>query len=166
MRRRTIHLAAAIALASALAACNSARDPARDAPAAVTPDAGPAASPSPDPIASRAPAELAPASALLGEWRVAGVDGRSIDLPYGIAASIDDRTIHVVADCVNLGWTYAAESGAFEARRAPVESCARGLTPEEAAIAETIDTATGFGRTPSNAMEIFSADHRVTLYSQ
>jgi hypothetical protein len=157
-----MRVAAAIALASARAACNSAREPARDAPA----DAGPAASPSPAAIASRAPAELAPASALLGEWRVAGVDGRSIDLPYGIAASIDERTIHVVADCVNLGWTYAAESGAFEARRAPVESCARGLTPEEAAIAEAIDTATGFGRTPSNAMEIFSADHRVTLYSQ
>lgn len=136
------------------------------APAAATSAAAAAASsPAPAPIPPRAPAELVPAAELVGGWRVAGVDGQPIDLPYAITASIDDRRILVVADCVNMAWTYAAE-GAFEATRAPVESCGRGLTAQGAAIAEVLDTATGFGRTPSNAMEIFSVRRRVTLYPQ
>ena len=158
----------AIAVVGALGACSSAREPAQEQPTE-SPAAGVATvtpTPTPDSVSTREPAELVPASQLVGEWRIAGVDGQSIDLPNAITASITEGRIHVVADCVNLGWTYAAEGGVFEAKRTPVESCLRGLTPEEEAIARAIEAATGFGRTPSNAIEIFSREHRVTLYSQ
>ena len=117
-------------------------------------------------IAPREPATLVPASELVGEWRVAGVDGQPIDLPYGVTASITADRIHVVADCINLAWSFAAESGTIETRRVPVEGCGRGLAPQEEALVAAIDAATGFGRTPSNAMEIFTSRHRVTLFSQ
>ena len=114
----------------------------------------------------REPAELIPARELIGEWRVAGVDGQAIDLPYGITASITGDRIHIVADCINLAWTYAAESGTIETERVPVESCGRGMTTQEEAIVAAIDSATGFGRIPPNAVEIFTTGRRVTLYSQ
>lgn len=130
-------------------------------------EAGTTPSPATTPgIAERVPAELVPASELVGEWRIAGVDGEEIDQPYAITASITDRQIHVVADCINIAWSYTAESGSFDAKRVPVEGCGRGMTPKEEAIVTAIDTATGFGKVPSNAMEIFSQQHRVTLYRQ
>ena len=41
---------------------------------------------------------------LAGEYRVAGVGGEGIDLPYGITASITGDTIHLTAECVNIEW--------------------------------------------------------------
>lgn len=158
-----------------LAACTAASEP--SSRSSSPPSPSPAAStqsmptpgvapPSTTASSPRVPAELIPASELIGEWRIAGIDGREIDAPYAITASIDGKRIHVVADCINLAWSYAAESGSITTKRVPVEGCARGLSAQEQALVAALDTATGFGRVPSNAIEIFSTGRRVTLYSQ
>ena len=154
-----------------LAACTPAAEaPEQPAPAGTdsasrtaTPSDSPTTAP---PIEPRVPATLIPASELVGEWRIAGVDGQAIDAPYGVTASITADRIHVVADCINVAWSYAAESGTISTKRVPVEGCGRGLTVQEEAIVATIDAATGFGRVPSNAVEIFTTGRRVTLFSQ
>lgn len=160
--------AAFIAMLS-LAACTQSDEASEEPAIAASPSAaaGPTASPEPvDTVAPRVPSELIPARELVGEWRVAGVDGQAIDQPYAITAAITDDRIHIVADCINLAWSYAAESGTITTTRVPVEGCGRGLTQQEKALVAAIDAATGFGRTPSNAVEIFTTDHRVTLFSQ
>ena len=163
--------AASIAIALGLGACTPAAEPSEEpaataptAPAAAsTPASKRSASPS---IAPRAPAQLIPAGELIGEWRVAGVDGQAIDALYAITASITPDRVHIVADCINVAWSYAAESGSITTQRVPVEGCGRGLSPHEEAIVAVIDGSTGFGRVPSNAVEIFHPQGRVTLFSQ
>ena len=99
---------------------------------------------------------------LAGEYRVAGVDGQGIDLPYGISASISGDRIHVTADCVNMAWSYRFENGALATERVPVESCARGLTREEQAIAEAFDTATAVVLNRANGFEFTGDGSSVT----
>ena len=103
---------------------------------------------------------------LAGEYRVAGVDGQGIDLPYGISASISGDRIHVTADCVNMDWSYRFENGAQATERVPVESCARGLTREEQAIAEAFDTATAVVLNRANGFEFTGDGSSVTLFTQ
>jgi hypothetical protein len=161
--------ASALAALLALGACAPATEVPEEPVA--TPTGKAAAAPASSPsstvqVEPREPARLVPASELIGEWRIAGVNGQAIDAPYGITASITADRIHMVADCINVAWSYAAESGTIETKRVPVEGCGRGMTPQEEAIVAAIDAATGFGRVPSNAVEIFTTDRRVTLFSQ
>lgn len=128
---------------------------------APTPGASPSA-PQPAPP----PANALPAGELPGEYRLAGVDGGDINLPYGISASIDGRRIQVVADCINMAWSYTYAGGRLATKRAPVESCARGLTAKEDAVAAALDGAQQAVRTPSNAIELSGDGHSLTLFSQ
>ena len=115
---------------------------------------------------SAQPANAVAAAELPGEYRVAGVDGADINLPYGISASIREGRIHVVSDCVNLAWDYTYANGELETTRVPVESCARGLTREEEAIAAALESAEQAVRTPANGIELSGGGHSVTLFSQ
>lgn len=105
-------------------------------------------------------------AALIGEYRVAGVDGQDINLPHGITASISDDEIEIQSQCVRFKWTYSITHGVLAASRAPAVSCQRGLLPEEEAIARAFDQAEQAQRTPSNGIEFSGARHTVTLFSQ
>jgi len=151
-----------------LAACQAAEQP--PAPAAAVPaERAPADVPSPaaPAVVPSAPgAQVLAAERLVGGYRVAGADGREIDLPYGITASISSERIHLTADCVNLEWSYRLERGRLSTRRAPSESCARGLTPVEAAVVQAFDGATMVTLTRANGLEFAGGGHSVTLFSQ
>jgi hypothetical protein len=112
------------------------------------------------------PSAITDAALLVGEYRVAGVGGQDIDLPYGITASISDAGIHVVSDCVNLSWSWSLEGARLVTERVAVEGCARGLVPEEEAVAAAFDGSTGVARTPSNGIEFTGENGSVLLFSQ
>jgi len=143
----------------ALAACDREEAPPapRDELATSVPVATPPAS-----VADPAP----PAMNLAGEYRVAGVGGRDIDLPYAITASISADRIHLVADCVNLAWSYRFAGGALATERVAVEGCGRGLTAEEEALVAAFDGATAVSRLPSGAFEFTGSGPAATLFTQ
>ena len=119
---------------------------------------------SPDAAAPEARAD-APAT-LQGEWRLAGVDGKDIDLPHGIAVSIDASRIAVSSGCVAMEWTYRYAGGALETAQAPVPSCLRALFPEEQALAAAVSAASRASRTAANGVELTGGGHSVLLFSQ
>ena len=110
-------------------------------------------------------AAAAPAS-LVGEWRVAGVDGQSIDLPHAITMSVDASRVLVVSDCVNLAWSYRYEGGRMIPERVAQESCARGLYPVEEALVGLFSAPANVRRTESNGIEIAGPQHSATIFSQ
>ena len=103
---------------------------------------------------------------LAGEYRVAGVGGEDIDLPYGITASITPETIRITADCVNVEWGYILVDGRMQTARVPVEGCARGLTDVEAALVEAFDGAERVTRNASNGYEFSGRGPTATLFTQ
>jgi hypothetical protein len=116
--------------------------------------------------AATSPLAILKAERLVGEYRIAGADGRSIDLPYGVTASISADRIHVTADCINLEWSYRLAGAGLATRRVPTESCARGLAPLEQAIAEAFDHATAVALNKANGYEFSGGGHSVTLFTQ
>ena len=135
-------------------------------------------SPSPRPAASAAPDAPAPspsptseaitdAENLVGDYRVAGVDGRDIDLPYGITARISEVAIIVEADCMKLSWSYFFEGASLVTEQLfPRDNCGRKLVPEEEAIVAAFNGATAVGRTPANGIEFAGENGWVVLFSQ
>jgi len=109
---------------------------------------------------------LAGPQALVGEYRVAGADGESINLPHGVAARIATDRIEVSAGCIGLAWSYAFEGGRLVTERVPATSCRRALMPQEQAIAEAFDAAQGVRRTPANGIEFSGGGRSVLLFSQ
>ena len=154
-----------LALLVVLGACGSSAepDPAESAGPAAT-AAGPAASVAPAP-ASTGEAILTP-ERLAGEYRVAGVGGEGIDLPYGITASITEETIRLSADCVNVEWGYILVDGRMQTARVPTEGCARGLTAIEGALIEALDGAEEVTRNASNGYEFSGRGPTAELYTQ
>ncbi|MGB5777681.1 MAG: hypothetical protein WBH10_01250 [Allopontixanthobacter sediminis] len=108
---------------------------------------------------------IAPA-ALTGEYRLAGVDGRDINLSHGISASISEHEIEVLSQCIRFKWTYALADGVLATERTPSMSCRRALLPEEEAISRAFDDAVQVRRTPANGIEFSGEGHTVTLFSQ
>jgi hypothetical protein len=148
--------------ALALAACQPAaeREPTEPAASAT---AEPKATPSPPSSAGA----LVSSGQLAGEYRVAGVGGKDINLPYGITASITADTIHLTADCVNVEWGYTMEAdGSLATLRVPTEGCARGLNPTEEALVEAFDGAERVTRTASNGYEFSGRGPTATLFTQ
>ena len=142
----------------ALAACQPAAE--RDAP---------------EPAVSSTPADPTPVPSgngvspeqLAGEYRVAGVGGRDINLPYGITASVTADTIHLTADCVNVEWGYTRNAdGSLSTLRVPTEGCARGLNEVEEALVEAFDGAERVSRTASNGYEFSGRGPTATLFTQ
>ena len=126
----------------------------------------PAAASSPATPARSLEGSVASSRELIGEYRIAGVGGRDIDLPHGITARISDTAIHVTSDCVNLAWSWSFEAGRLTTERVPIEGCGRGLLPEEEAIAAVLDGAQAVARTSANGIEIVGYKGSVLLFSQ
>ena len=147
-----MRLTGALALLLALAGCDRSPEP------APIPDAETGSAPAGELVAS--------SESLAGEYRVAGVGGKEIDLPYAITASVSADRIHLVADCVNLAWSYHFEDGILATERVAVEGCGRGLTAEEEALAAAFDGADQVSRLPSGAYEISGRGPSAMLFTQ
>ncbi|AKM08040.1 hypothetical protein [Pelagerythrobacter marensis] len=134
-----------------LAACQPAGDSAPSGPATPTDDATPAAAP----------------ASLVGEYRVAGIDGAKVGGDIGIGLSITETAIFYQPRCAGFDWTYSYEAGALTTERpADTEVCAIGVHPEQQRLAEALDLVARVARTPSNGIELTGGGHSVTLFSQ
>ncbi|WP_338446572.1 hypothetical protein V5F89_01885 [Pelagerythrobacter marensis] len=131
-----------------LAACQPAADPAGpSAPAA--------------PVEDRAPASL------VGEYRVAGIDGAELGGDIGIGLSITETNIFYQPRCAGFDWTYTYEAGALTTERpADRPVCAIGVPPEQRRLASALDSVTRAERTPANGIELTGGERSVTLFSQ
>lgn len=142
-------LAVALLCAAAIAAC--------------TPAAGPSAGS--DPVAG-----LDPAGEIAGEYRVAGIDGQSLDLPFGLALSITPQRIVMDAPCNGYAWDYRLDGKALSVSRTaePDPECLARARIHHAVfdLAAAVDAATAAGRDPSHAVILAGGGHSVTLYSQ
>ncbi|WP_374406756.1 hypothetical protein [Pelagerythrobacter sp.] len=108
----------------------------------------------------------APAS-LVGEYRVAGIDGTEVGGQIGIALSIEDERIHFEPRCAGFDWTYTYDGGALATDRpANRPTCRIAVHPEQQRLATALDAVTTARRTPSNGVELSGGGHGVTLFSQ
>ena len=114
---------------------------------------------------------------LVGEYRVAGIDGEPLDAEFGIAVSISPETIGYEPRCLGFAWTYTYTEGriatAPDPRHGPqrgedgsLVSCLPAVGPEYRALARAFDAVEQVRRTPANALEFSGGGHSVTLFSQ
>lgn len=120
-------------------------------------------------VAGSEPAEEAPLpapSTIMGEWRVAGVDGQAIDLPHAMTVSIDNDTVQLVSQCLTPRWSYEYAGGALITTSTPEPVCERERYDEEVAAIAAFDAAEKVDRTPENGLRLSGGGHTVTLFSQ
>ena len=126
----------------------------------------PAAKGDPQPVA---------VATLEGHWRVAGIDGTSLDEPVAIALTASDRQIWWEPRCAGMARNYRIEGAAIRITsalppRAPGEPtppvCAIGLPPRLGEVFRALDEATGIARLPSNGIRIAGPTHDVTIFAQ
>jgi hypothetical protein len=109
-----------------------------------------------------------------GEWRVAGVDGRSLDESTGLALRANDQEMWWEPRCAGMArryridgqrvsFTSAGPPRAKGAATPPV--CAIGLPPKLKEVFEALDDAATVDRTPNNGLRFASQSHSVTLFS-
>lgn len=136
----------------------------------------------PTAAASSAPATLGPTLQPLvtldGEWRVAGIDGEPLDVPYGLTLSADDREIRWGPECLGLTRSYRIQGArlfikpAAATRRPtgpdgqPKPVCTLMPPPSVRAMTEALDSATRIQRTPENGVLISGGRRNLLLFSQ
>lgn len=114
---------------------------------------------------------------LVGEYRVAGIDGSPLDADFGIALSIEGKRISYEPECAGFVWDYTYRHGVLGTTRAPgygptrqpdgsIMVCAVAVPPEFYQLGQAIDAATHAARTPANGIELTGAGRSVTLFSQ
>ncbi len=163
---RTILLAAL-----ALSACSDEPEPIDEQLTTLPADDG-VENTAPPPPVSPAPTTLS------GAWRVAGIDGESLDEPYGLALEADDTQIWWEPRCAGMIFNYTIDGNAFasesftdpefrpEPGAPPPPVCAVGLPPRLSDVVIALDSADHIEVTPSNGILISGPEHSVTLYSQ
>ncbi|MCL9998761.1 MAG: hypothetical protein NBV68_05230 [Erythrobacter sp.] len=141
---------------AALAACN---------PASKSAEASPDAAGE-----SEAVAGLSPVPDLAGEFRVAGIDGAPLDLPFGLALSVSKDRIVFDAACGGYAWNYRLVGRTLRTTRiaSPDPKCLATARIHHVVfdLAVAVDAATGAGRDGSNAIVLSGGGRTLTLYSQ
>lgn len=123
---------------------------------------------------SATPSEALPAPAsLIGEYRVAGIDGAELQGPAGIALTIDAGRVSYQPTCAGYVWSYAYSNGALDIERRqeklhhpPPPVCAIGVPPELDRLAATLEAANRARVTPANGIELSGGGRSVLLFSQ
>ena len=123
----------------------------------------------PRPIETATPTPEALKS-LVGEYRVAGLDGRDFNESYGIAISITDKRIDF-PNCRQIGWTYKFKDGMLETKRSPpggpdAKPCGLKLPVRTLQMVSAIDAADKAERTPQNGIKLAGDLRSLTLFSQ
>lgn len=103
----------------------------------------------------------------MGEYRIAGVDGAELDLPYGLTARLNEVGIMIEADCLVLSWVYFFEGTSLVTEQLSARaSCGRRLLPAEEAVVTALNSANTVSRTAANGLEFSGGGHSVLLFSQ
>jgi hypothetical protein len=126
-----------------------------------------------DPRSSETAAPLAAPESLIGEYRVAGIDGRSLDAPFGIALSITDGQVSFEPACAAFVWSYAYLKGSVDIERRqekrnhpPPPVCPEPVAPQLDRLATALDAVDRARRTPENGIELSGNGRSVLLFSQ
>ena len=133
--------------------------------------------PAPPQPPAPSPPSVPAVPSLAGEWRIAAIDGRDFNEPYGLALSADAKEVWWAPRCAGLVRSYRIDGTVFRTGpakgvrpRAPGEPtppvCAIGLPPRIDEVTRTLDSATTIRRTPSNGVEISGGGHSLLLFSQ
>lgn len=131
-------------------------------------------------IASSSPSitpAVQPVQTLEGEWRVAGIDGQSVDQPQGLALSASHEEIWWSPRCAGYALSYRIEGGAFKTGphigfvpRKPGEPtppvCAIASPPRIGEVFQALTSATSIRRTDQNGVELAGGGHSLLLFSQ
>jgi hypothetical protein len=165
----------------ALAACGSVTDgqPAPDPAESVHASDERSLQPSsdPDPAAPEGSQPITAVGDLLGEYRVAGIDGTEVAGDVGLAVSIDGAMLSYEPTCAGFVWTIAEARGGFVFTRAPgygptrqpdgsIAVCAVGIAPEQRRLGEAVDAARHAWRTPANGILLEGGGRSILLFSQ
>lgn len=131
-------------------------------------DASPPASP-PSTAAAVAVINLA------GEWRVAGIDGRSIDEPIALSLTGNEHQLWWQPRCAGMVRSYRLDGQAitFASTEPPRPAgapappvCEIALPPRLDEVFRALDDAQSVARSPSNGVLISGPSHSVLLFSQ
>ena len=118
------------------------------------------------PMADAAPGSTIALNSLVGEYRVAGIDGAEVELPHAITLSIGADDVRYTSQCINGRWTYAVDGDEATTTRQPVASCRRALLPQEQAIDAVFEAGPTATRTATNGITFAGGGHTVTVFSQ
>ena len=109
-------------------------------------------------------------SSLVGEYRVAGIDGAPLDVPFGLVLSVSQDRILFDGPCGGYGWDYRMERQQLRTDRtaSPTPACLAAARIHHVVfdLAVAVDAATSASRDSSNAVILSGGGHQVTLYSQ
>lgn len=119
-------------------------------------------------------------ASLIGEYRVAGIDGTEVGGGIGIALTVTDKMIWFDPRCAGFSWTYTFQGGVLGTDRPQkprpaggplvagptVPTCRIAVHPEQQRLAAALDAVTAARRTMSGGIELSGNGHSVMLYSQ
>lgn len=105
---------------------------------------------------------------LAGDWRVAGIDGQSLDEPVGLSLTGDEQQLWWQPRCAGVARAYRVEGGriTFAANQPPGDVCDIGLPRRLDEVVRALDNAASISRTPNNGVLISGPEHSVLLFSQ
>lgn len=112
---------------------------------------------------------------LAGEWRIAGIDGRSVDEPIALSLTGNEQQLWWQPRCAGMARAYRMSGQAITfgstqpPRRAgapPPPVCDIGLPPRLNEVFRALDDAQSVSRSPSNGVLISGPRHSVLLFSQ
>ena len=123
-----------------------------------------------------APSIPAPAT-IVGEYRVAGLDGEAFESQTGIAVSITDTTISYEPTCLGYSWDYEYDGGVLSLEPTPgtgpevrddgtTVTCLVYVDPEYGELGRAVAAATRVDRTPENGLRFSGGGRSFTLFSQ
>jgi len=115
---------------------------------------------------------------LIGEYRVAGIDGLPIEGNMGIALSITDGRLSFEPVCLGFVWQASVPlPGMLQLERDPayglqsaadgsMDSCQPRVTPAFGELASALDQVDNVKRTAENGVELSGAGRSVLLFTQ
>lgn len=127
------------------------------------------------PVETRKPAADSGVPSIVGEWRLAGIDGADPDWPFGVAVSIDATKIAIRTPCSPMDWTYRYDGAGglvlekeSEMAVAINESmqCVDGPLVEERTLFGLFNGFTRVRANPDGSITLSGRGHDVTLFSQ
>jgi len=132
--------------------------------------------PTPAPPSQATPAPEPPAvGSLAGEWRVAGIDGGSVDEPVGLSLTGNEQQLWWEPRCAGVARAYRIQGRriTFSSAQPPAPPgsptppvCSIGLPPRLDEVARALDDASSITRTPANGVLISGPTHSLTLFAQ
>jgi hypothetical protein len=104
------------------------------------------------------------AGEIIGTWYEWAPEG---DIQRGdIVLRIDGTQMVANSGCATMAWTYRLTGRGLEIDRAPVSSCARGLTAREERFNQVLDTATQAHHRGGRGLIIEGPNGRIVLHDR